>query len=57
MGCKLRVRDTLLSGNVDEAAVDYDAGLAYVMPKDGYTADDAIAALAKTDRYKGKVKN
>ena len=56
MGCKLRVRDTLLAGNVEEAAVDYDAGLAYVLPKDGYTADDAIAALAKTDRYKGKQK-
>ena len=57
MGCKLSVRDTLLGGNVEDAAVDYDAGLAYVLPKDGYTADDAIAALAKTERYKGKKKD
>ena len=56
MGCKLSVRDTLLDGNVKDAAVDYEGGLAYVVPGEGYTAKDAIAALDKTDRYKGKVK-
>ena len=56
MGCKLSVRDALLDGNVKEAAVDYDAGLAYVVPGEGYTANDAIAALDKTGRYKGKVR-
>ena len=47
------MRGTLLDGNVQEAAVDYEAGLAYILPNDGYTADDAVAALNDTGRYKG----
>ena len=51
----MAVRDTLLSQNVKEAAVDYDAGMAYVIPKDGYTAQDAIAAINDTGRYQAKL--
>ncbi|MDF1700160.1 MAG: hypothetical protein P1V36_03250 [Planctomycetota bacterium] len=45
------MRDTLLDENVKDAAVDYDAGLAYLIPEDGYTAQEAIAALGKSGKY------
>ena len=48
------MRGTLLDGNVKDAAVDYDAGVAYVLPNDGYSAEDAIAAINKTGKYQAK---
>ena len=54
MGCTLSVRDTLLDENVKDAAVDYDAGVAYVLPSDGYTAEAAIAAINKTGKYEAE---
>jgi hypothetical protein len=48
------VRGTLLDANVKQAAVDHDAGLAYVVPVEGQTAEDAIEALNRTGRYRAE---
>lgn len=46
------MRDTLTNvANVHEAAVDMDAGLAYVVPEDGFEVEKAIAALGETGKY------
>lgn len=50
------MRDALLDGNVKDVAIDYDAGLAYVLPGEGYTAEDAVAAINKTGRYEAKLR-
>ena len=55
MGCTLSVRGTLLDQNVKEAAIDYDAKKAYIVPGDGFKAQDAIDALKKTGRYTATV--
>lgn len=55
MGCTLSVRDTLLSQDVKEAAIDYDAKKAYIVPADGFKPQDAIAALKETGRYTATV--
>ena len=52
----MSVRGALLDENVKKAAVDYDAGLAYLVPGDGYTADQAIEAVGRSGKYKAKVK-
>ena len=52
----MSVRGALLDENVKDAAVDYDAGLAYVVPGEGYTAEKAVAAIGKSGRYKAQVK-
>ena len=53
---ELSVRGTLLDQNVKEAAIDYDAGLAYVLPGDGFTGADAVAAVNETGRYSAKMR-
>ena len=53
----MSVRGTLLDQHVKEAAVDYDAGLAYFVPGDGYTAQQAIEALAQSGKYKAQIKD
>ena len=41
---------------MQEAAVDYDTGLAYVVPGDGYTAANAIEAVGRSGQYKATLK-
>lgn len=52
----MSVREALLDENVKQAAVDYDAGLAYFVPNEGYTTEQAIAAIGKSGPYKARVK-
>ncbi len=52
----MSVRDTLLDQpNVKKAAVDYDKGLAYVLPEGDFDAAKAIAALGDGGKYSAKV--
>ena len=56
MGCTLSVRDALLDQpNVKEAAVDYDKGLAYVLPDGEFDASKAMSALGEDGKYSAKV--
>lgn len=53
----MSVRDTLLDRpDVKEAAVDYDAGLAYVLPEGRFDAAGAIAALGDGGKYTARVR-
>ena len=55
-GICLSVRDTLLDQpNVKDAAVDYDKGLAYVLPDGNFDTDKAIAALGEDGKYTAKI--
>ena len=50
------MRDTLLAlSNVKEAAVDYDKGLAYVLPDGNFDTEQAIAALGEGGQYTAKI--
>ncbi|MEM7164577.1 MAG: hypothetical protein AAF581_03895 [Planctomycetota bacterium] len=49
------MRDTLLAlADVKDAAVDYDQGLAYVLPAGNFDTEQAIAALGEGGRYSAK---
>lgn len=57
MGCVLTVRDALTGrDDVQEAAVDYDKGLVYVVPKGTFDAAGAIAAIEAAGDYKATVR-
>ena len=50
------MRDTLLEvAGVQDAAVDIDKGLAYVVPGTEFDASRAIAALGEGGQYSAKV--
>ncbi len=56
VGCTLSVRDALLeSSNVKSAAVDYDKGVAYILPEGEFTSKEADGVFAKDDKYTAKI--
>ncbi len=56
MGCTLSVRDALLDQpNVKEVAIDYDKGLAYVLPDGDFDVEKAISALGEDGKYTASI--
>ena len=56
MGCTLSVRDTLLElTSVKDAAVDYEKGVAYVLPEGEFDSAKAITAIGDGGKYTAKV--
>lgn len=52
----MSVRGTLLDRpDVKEAAIDYDKGLAYVVPDGKFDAAAAIAAIGDSGKYTAKI--
>ncbi|MEE9392359.1 MAG: hypothetical protein V3W41_07625 [Planctomycetota bacterium] len=52
----MSVRDALLDQpNVKEVAIDYDKGLAYVLPDGDFDVEKAISALGEDGKYTASI--